>query len=63
MDDAAPLTVAELMAALEAVRRRHGDTLPVVTADGAPVVRVAVWPGSVANPEPWVVLADRPGDG
>jgi hypothetical protein len=33
--DAKPMTVDQLIAGLEAVRRRHGGGLPVVTADGA----------------------------
>jgi hypothetical protein len=63
MEDAEPMTLDQLMASLEAVRRLYGGTLPVVTADGGPVVRVVVWPGTEVTPGPWVVLTDRPGDG
>jgi hypothetical protein len=61
--DVKPMTVDQLIAGLEAIRRRHGGDLPVVTADGGPVVRAGVWDGTELAPGPWVVLTDRPEDG
>ena len=60
--DAEPLTVDQLIARLEAVRRRRGGGLPVVTADGGPVVRAGVWDCTELAPGPRVVLTDRPED-
>jgi hypothetical protein len=39
----APLTVDQLIAALEAVRAEHGGGVPVIMADGEPVVRAGVF--------------------